>query len=942
MRPVTLALFLAFSFRIASAQIWFEPNRGQTAADVLFLGHSKAGTLLLKTRGATLRTADGGEIGITPELLSATPQVTAEDATGAVSNYLIGSDAARWIHRVPQYARVRYHGIRPGVDLIFHGDSQALEYDLVIAPAADPASVRLRYDGARRLALDASGDLVIFTRTGQLRQKRPVVYQEVAGVRREVTGSFLVEGRSVAFQVGSYDRTKPLVIDPVLVYGTYLGGLSKDLGNGVAVDATGSAYVVGATVSADFPTTGNVVQAKHEGLPDSGVSSVGGGRVYDVFVAKFSPDGSKLVYSTFLGGSGSDQGLAIAVDTSGSVVVAGSTGSPNFPLTAGAIQKTPPPFGVSGFVAKLKADGSDLVYSSYVGTGGNTIVRALAMDSAGAVYLAGAADSHGFVTKLNSAGTSQVYSMPIAGSGSDAVLALAVNTSGNAWITGSTTSTDFPVTAGAAQKTHGGGTIDAFVAELNPGGTAFTYATYMGGSGSDTGNAIALSSDGSVTVAGNTASANFPVSTGAFQTALMAASSGLFDAFVVRLDLSGAVQYSTLLGGTSLDSATAVAAAVDGSAIVTGRTQSLDFPLTPDAYQTRLTGSNCQDVSSIIPVTGSFPPCDRVFLTIVHVSGRRLVYSTYLGGSDHDLPGGLAMGADGAVYIAGSAASTDFPTTRGAYRTQKKANTCVDINSPSFSVSYACEDAFLLKIDPATAGPVRPVAAVANGTNGVTGPIAPGEFVSLFGFGIGPQTAAGAQLDSKGFLTTTLSGTTVTFNDIPAPLLYVGLNQINAIVPFGVAGKASATIRIDTPAYAQNVAAVPVTMVAPGLVSMSGTGQDQAAALNQDGSINSSTNPAARGSIVVLYGSGAGPTSPPGIDGHIANSPAPSPIAPITVTIGGAEATVLYAGGAPGLVEGVIQVNAVIPAGVIPGARVPVVIASGTAKSQPLLTIAVK
>jgi uncharacterized protein (TIGR03437 family) len=385
-----------------------------------------------------------------------------------------------------------------------------------------------------------------------------------------------------------------------------------------------------------------------------------------------------------------------------------------------------------------------------------------------------------------------------------------------------------------------------------------------------------------------------------------------------------------------------VAVAADGSAIVAGTTRSLDFPVTTDAYQSKLTGVSCQEAASIIPVTGNFTPCDRVFLAIIPASGRRLVYSTYLGGSDHDSPGGLALGADGAIYLSGGAGSSDFPTTRGAYQTDKKPNTCVDINSPSFTLSYACEDAFLLKIDPATAGPVRPVAVVANGTNGVTGPIAPGEFVSLFGFGIGPQASAGAQLDSKGFLATTLSGTTVTFNGLPAPLLYVGLNQINAVVPFGVAGKTNATIHIDTAAYAQNVAAIPVITVAPGLVSMSGTGQDQAAALNQDGTINSATNPAARGSIIVLYGSGAGQTSPAGIDGHLANSPAPLPVAPLTVSIGGADAAVLYAGGAPGLVEGVIQVNAVIPNGVVPGPRVPVVIASGAVKSRPLLTIAVK
>jgi WD40 repeat protein len=314
------------------------------------------------------------------------------------------------------------------------------------------------------------------------------------------------------------------------------------------VDASGSAYIVGSTMSADFPVTVNALQTRHGGVPDSGVSSVGAVRVYDAFVAKFSPDGSHLLYSTFFGGSGSDQGIAIALDASNNAVIAGFTGSHDFPLTAGAIQRTPTPFGTLGFVAKLKADGSDLIISSYLGSGGSTMVRGLALDSAGAVYIAGIDGSHGFVTKWNAAGTAQVYSIPIAGSGTDAVQAIAVSPAGNAWITGSTTSPDFPVTAGAAQSKLSGGPVDAFVTEWNAAGTAPLHSSYLGGSGTDIGYAIAVSSEGSVIVAGSTGSADFPVTTGAVQTALAAPSTGSYDASVVRLNSSGAVQYATLLG----------------------------------------------------------------------------------------------------------------------------------------------------------------------------------------------------------------------------------------------------------------------------------------------------------------------------------------------------------------------------------------------------------
>jgi len=907
-----------------------------------------------------LRTADGAEVALVPEHARA-PHVEGVDPNGAISNYLLGSDPTRWIRRVPQFQRVRYRGLYPGIDLVFHGAGSALEYDLVVAPGADPAAIRLRYQGARRLSLDADGNLIIFTRTGRLEQKRPLVYQEGEGRQQEVGGRFVLEGASVRFRLAQYDRARTLVIDPVVVYGTYLGGLSRDLANGVAVDATGSAYVVGSTVSADFPVTPNAVQVKHGGVPNSGVTGLTGFDTFDVFVTKFSADGSKLVYSTFLGGSGSDQGLAIAVDGSGNAVVAGSTSSPNFPLTAGAFQKTPSPHGIAGFVTKLNADGSNLIYSSYLGgAGGQTLVQALTLDATGAAYLAGVTDSAAslvtagafqsapaggtdcFVAKVNPQGAALVYATLLGGSGTDSALGITISPAGNVYITGSTQSKDFPVTAGSAQSKFGG-MGDAFVAELNPTGTALVYSTYFGGSLVDSGNAIALDADGSMVIAGTTASTDFPTSLGAFQTVLAATPTGPSDAFVARLDPAGAVQYATLLGGSGNDAAKAVVVAADGSAIVEGQTNSLDFPLTPDAYESKLLGTGCEVDISFIPIgPSSSLPCTKVFLTTVHVSGRRLVYSTYLGGSDDDLPGGMAMASDGTLYLAGSTGSTDFPVTSGGFQTQKKVNTCVFEASPSAGDTFSCEDAFLLKINPAIAGPPRAVAVVVNATNGVRGAVAPGEIVTLAGLGIGPSTPAGAQLDSRGFLTTTLSGTTVLFNNLPAPLLYVGPNQINAIVPFAVGNTGKATINITTATYSANVAAVPVTNAAPGLVSLSGSGQNQAAALNQDGTLNSASNPAARGSVIVLYGTGMGQTSPMGIDGHIAGNPPPLPLVLYSVNIGGLNAQVLYFGDAPGLVEGAFQVNAVIPGGVTPGSQVPVTLTAGGAQSQPYLTVAVK
>jgi uncharacterized protein (TIGR03437 family) len=947
--------------RPQSLPVVFEPNRGQAAADVRFIGRSAGGALLLKGRSVVLRSADGSAVALVPENASAAPQVEGESPSGAISNYLMGADRSRWIRRVPQFEQVRYRDLYPGIDLVFHAASRALEYDLVVAPGADPNRIRLRYDGARKLALDAAGNLIVVTAGGRLEQKRPIVYQETAGIRREIAGRFVLQGRRVSFQMAAYDQAKPLVIDPVLVYGTYLGGLSRDLGNGVAVDGSGSAYLVGATVSADFPVTANALQVKHAGTPNSGLTGLTGPDVWDVFVAKFSTDGSRLMYSTFLGGAGIDQGFAIAVDRSGNAVVAGSTTSQNFPLTAGAFQKTPPKaLGQGGFVSKLNADGSDLIYSSYLGgAGGFTAVQALVLDASGSAYLAGATDGGAFptttgsfqttpgggndcfVAKVNPQGSALVYATLLGGKANDAALGIAVNAPGNAYVTGSTVSTDFPISTGAAQTKYSGNG-DAFAAELNAAGTALVYSTFVGGASLDTGYAIALDADGSAVIAGSTTSADFPTTEGAFQPLLVTTPAGASDAFVVRLKPGGAVQYATLLGGSGSDSANAIAVSADGSAIVAGQTNSVDFPLTADAYESTLSGSGCQFNFALIGTPNNSQPCQKTFLTIVHVSGRRLVYSSYLGGSGDDTARGLAVAGDGTLFLAGSTGSADFPVTGNAFQSQKKIANCTQQFSPSAYTTFACEDAFLVKIDPATAGPPRIMAAVSNATNGVRRPIAPGEIVTLAGLGIGPQTAAQATLDARGYLATTLSGTSVFFNGLPAPLLYVGPNQINAIVPFAIAGAGTATMMIKTAAYSGNVGQVAVTDTAPGLVSMSGTGQNQAAAFNQDGTLNSASNPAARGSIIVLYGTGVGQTSPAGIDGHLADYPAPLPKATVFAIIGGLGAQVLYAGDAPGLVEGAVQINAVIPNGVTPGSAVSVQIAAGSASSQPLITIAVK
>ena len=950
--PLAAASFLPFTF---------EPNRGQAPAAVQFLttGSGPEGAVWFTPQAAILRTP-AGAVAIEPQS-SSPAEIVAEDSTSGVSHYLRGNDRARWITNVPHYRRVRYRNLYPGIDLLFYPGHSGLEYDLILLPGADPRSIRLLVRGARRLSLDVRGNLRIDTGAARIEERRPTIYQEIAGRRRPIPGRFALHGNEIRFAVAPYDRAYTLCIDPLIVYGTYLGGRSRDLGAAIAVDAAGNAYITGSTVSADFPVTANAVQIKPGGVPNSGISMIGVGDIFDAFVAKLSPDGSRLVYATFIGGSGSDSGLAIAVDRSGNAVVAGSTTSANFPLAPGAIQSSYPTGAAStGFISKLKADGSDFLFSTYFGgatgaSGENTAVSAVAFDASNAVYLAGTTNAHSFpstagafqtflgggsdafAARLDPTGRAIAYATFLGGGLADTAYAIAVDASGNASIGGFTSSANFPVTAQAAQPTPLGATA-GFVARLNPAGSALVYSTFLGGSGYDSVNALALDKDGSLIAAGSTNATVFPTTVGAFQPSLPGQG---MHAFVARYDPAGAIQYATLLGGNGNESAAAVAVNADGSVSVAGQTTSSDFPLTEDAYQRSIAGTNCFTITSPFPPPPSNTPCPDGFLTILHVSGRRLVYSTYLGGSSIDGVTGLTLGSDGALYLAGSTGSNNFIVSQGAFQTARAGGNCTQISSPTAQVTFACEDAFVLKIDPSRVGPPRPSAALANAANGVGGPIAPGELVSLFGLNIGPPTPDTMRLGPDGRVLTTLSGVTVTFDGAAAPLIYVGPNQVNAIVPVEVAGKSSVTVHIVTPAYGADVATVPIAPTAPGLFSISGTGQNQAAALNQDLTSNSAANPAVRGTVITLYGTGGGITLPAGVDGRVATG-LTEVVAPVSVNIGGLDAQVQYAGDAPNLVEGVIQINALIPAAVAPGPKVPVILTVGGVTTQPSLTIAVQ
>jgi hypothetical protein len=541
----------------------------------------------------------------------------------------------------------------------------------------------------------------------------------------------------IGFKLGRYDHSRELVIDPTLTYATYLGGTGYHIpagpdccgasANGIAVDSFGSAYIVGTTGSSDFPVSGTAFQSTNEDADGPG----------NAFVSKLDPTGATLVYSTYLGGTGDywfkDAGQAIAVDTSGNAYVTGYTGSSDFPVTAGAFQVANKAAALSGrnaFVTKLSADGSGLIYSTYLGGSGfNTGVardgdygEGIAVDSSGNAFIVGSSYSQDFpvtggafqtknkawpilqtnlfITKLNASGTSLSYSTYLGGtgvsqnccyyfSGADYGTGIAIDTLGDAYVTGYAHSKDFPVTPGAFQTVNhahnsinGTGAVDTnpIVTKLNSRGTALLYSTYVGGSGNpyrgDVATGIAIDPGGYAYITGEAGSSDFPTTSGAFQT-LDTMPGYEYSGFVTKLNLLGSgLMYSTYLSGTgqrhgSGDVAAGIAVDANSQAYVVGTVVSSDFPVTPDAFQ---------KVNNETIYQSADYYSGNAFITQFNASGSGLVYSSYFGGSGAaDGSGGdigLAIALDSAAngYICGDTLSTDLPVTEGAFQIVNKAN----------------------------------------------------------------------------------------------------------------------------------------------------------------------------------------------------------------------------------------------------------------------------
>jgi hypothetical protein len=708
--PATQALQAAYG----QLSFAFEANQGQAAAPINFVARGAGYVLSLMPTEAVLglqksagtpaagANASPGDV-VQLQLVGANPAAPAIGLGELITktNYFLGGDPSQWRTNVANFGKVEYQNVYPGVNLVYYGNQGQLEYDFVIAPGADPGVISLSVQGTQGMTLDGQGNLVLHTGGGDLVEQAPLLYQKSAGVHQAVAGRFVLEGKNqVGFQVGAYDASRPLVIDPVLSYATYLGGSGQDWGVATAVDGSGDAYVTGLTYSNDFPTVSALLSA-FQGSEDA-------------FVTKLNATGTALIYSTYLGGSltpagalASNSGYGIAVDSVGNAYVTGNTNAKNFPTTSSAFQTSYGGGSQNAFVAKLSASGS-LMYATYLGgsgTDGAASVHGnpIAVDASGDAYVVGSTSSTnfpttsnayqatlvgtsaGYITEVNATGTGLLYSTYLTG-GPGSSIALNV---GEVYVTGGTGSANLPTTSGAYQKKLIG-SDDVFVAVLNPLASTraaqLVYVTYLGRSSS--GNAIAVDSSGNAYVTGYTFSAKFPTTAGAFQIHFPRGAE-VSVAFVAKINPSGSgsasLIYSTYLGGNNaLTQAEGIAVDSSGDAYVTGLTD-VNFPTTANAIQPSL-GNAYQ----------------AAFVTTLNASGSALLISTYLGGTgkqNRTVGLGIALDGSGNTYVTGFVTAfngypLNFPVTAGAFQT----------------TSGGGYDAFVAKISPVVSAAAAPSA----------------------------------------------------------------------------------------------------------------------------------------------------------------------------------------------------------------------------------------
>jgi hypothetical protein len=643
----------------------FVPNRGQAAGPARFYATSPGSAVYFEPGAVVLDRSPQGASALGAvlrlEFASATRLVAPEPARplGGRVNIFTGSRAGRPLTGLPTYGEIRYRSVAPGADLVYRMAGGRLEYDVVLAPRAELAGVRFRYRGADRIEAARDGRLRVRTAAGVLEEAAPKLYQEIDGERVPVRGGYRLLSRDTfGFWAATYDPEHPLVVDPGILWSTFLGGTGNDCSYAVTTTGTGDILVAGYTLSTDYPVTPGVYQGnKHLDA--------------DVFVSKLRADGT-LAWSTYLGGARWESARAVAVDNAGNIYLCGETLSSDFPVTPGAFRTA---IGMSGtydaFVTKLSPNGNALSYSTYLGGISDDYGTAIAVNASGEVTIGGDSGSNdfpttagvvkptrspgffdgsdGFVAKLNTTGSALVYATYVgSNSNSDLLKGVSLDASGQATITGWTASSDFPTTTGAWDRTFGG-SKDAYVARLNATATAYVYSTFLGGAAVEEGRGIAVDAAGNAVVAGFTNSTDFPTTAGAYQRTFGGGTS-VYDAFLVKISPTGGLAFGSYLGGSGSDAAYGVKVASGGQACIVGATTSTNFPVTAGALAINNNGGAADG-----------------FVTAFSPSGSSLAYSTYLGSAGNDQPQAVVIRPDSRAAVVGFTDGSGFPTTVGAY-----------------------------------------------------------------------------------------------------------------------------------------------------------------------------------------------------------------------------------------------------------------------------------
>lgn len=985
----------------------FEQNLGQAHSDVLYQARGDSYALFLTDREAVLSLSQPGRASHTLRMsLEGGLQPTAIrplDAQPHRTNYFIGAEPENWRIGAPHFARVLYEGVYEGVDLVFHSAADRLEYDFIVAPGTSPSVIRLRFAGADWISVNASAELELASGAVTVTHQAPVAYQEVHGERRTVAAAYQIEGGMVGFRLGNYDSSQPLIIDPVVVYSSFLGGGLTDSINAVAVDPQGNIYLTGETTSSNFPVVGAPL------TPNSGAV------VYS-FITKLDRTGAGIVYSTILGGSSNTRGYAIQADAQGHAFVAGVTGARDLPLV-NPVQSQQPGLNI-GYVAKLNPEGNALLFSTYLGGARNDEINALALDPAGNIHVAGRAtstliplvnplqpnfggDTDILIAKYVSPDYRLAYSTYLGKTGLEFAYGVAADAGGFTYVTGVARGESL-ATAHAFQDRVKGGN-DAFLAKIAPSGNQVEWFTYFGEQGDEQARGVALDREGSIWIAGSTTSPGFVTTPNAVQRSLR----GESDAFVVKFHQGGGnVYYSTLLGSSSTAVATreeALAIKLDGrgAVYIAGVTNGSDFP-------------------AVRPLQAFGGGVTDGFLTKLSPAADAIEHSTPIGGSADDFLNALAVDVNGGAYVGGRTLSINFPlkaAIRSTFAGSEEGfftKVCDPVISPSessvwfgyhqgdpyplearleitsctpipFSVSVSGEwlratptsgstnQTLILFADPEglepgtyygmivlTAldainsprevpirlvvlppQPVISAAGIVNAASGKGGSVTPGQIVTLYGAHLGPNELTTAVLDEEGRVVRELARTRVRFDEYYAPVIYTSAGQVSAVVPYGVGGRVGVQIHVEYYDQLSNIVQLPVDDTGPGVFTLDGSGSGQGAILHADYSVNTQENPAGQGDIVLLYVTGEGQTIPGGVDGQLATAVLAKPVEPVSVTIGGTPAMVEYSGSAPGMVAGVMQVNARIPNGISSGLA-EVVVTVGHYSSQPGVFVSVR